>query len=181
MLYVFGVNKVGVVLGDLFFLDFPRFKTRSAAEHGVRLEVRLLERLELRGSIYSSPPIEVGLPVWRADLLQRVSSPPHSFDMTHHHPLPDGWDFRSDRVYEPEMQKDPLEFVAGQLRDIRFLIERAGYDPAIVTDPELEELREIVPDIIAATRRLLDKIANGDLAAEPADIREDALIRVGWL
>src|ERR1700734_1519188 len=65
MLYAFGFDRVGVLVSDMYIvLPDPR-PGHEGAERGVRLEVRLLERGDLKGSIYSARPIEVGPPVWR--------------------------------------------------------------------------------------------------------------------
>ena len=42
MLYAFGFERVGVVVGDLYFLDPRPGKGQEGAEHGVRLELRVL-------------------------------------------------------------------------------------------------------------------------------------------
>lgn len=76
MLYVFGFTRTGVVISDLFFIDPQPGRGQEGAEHGVRLEVRLLERGQLPGSIYSAQPIRIGRPVWRADLLESVAGRP---------------------------------------------------------------------------------------------------------
>ena len=50
MLYAFGFDRVGVVVGDLYF-DNPRAaRGQEGAEHGVRLELRMLDRGALKGS-----------------------------------------------------------------------------------------------------------------------------------
>jgi len=87
MLYAFGFERVGVVVGDLYFVDPRPAKGQEGAEHGVRVELRVLERGALNGSIYSAQPIEVGRPIWRADLLESVAGRPGSFDRTHYHPV----------------------------------------------------------------------------------------------
>ncbi len=76
MFYVFGFERVGVVMGDLYFVDPDPLPGQEGAERGVRLEVRLVEPGELKGSIYSARPIMVDRPVWRADLLEAVAGPP---------------------------------------------------------------------------------------------------------
>ena len=91
MLYAFGFERVGVVVGDLYFVDPQPHKGQKGAEHGVRLELRVLERGALKGSIYSAQPIEVGQPIWRVDLLESVEGRPGSFDRTHYHPVFSGW------------------------------------------------------------------------------------------
>ena len=53
MLYAFGFERVGVVAGDLYFVDPRLAKGQEGAEHGVRVELRVLERGPLQGSIYS--------------------------------------------------------------------------------------------------------------------------------
>ena len=69
MLYVFGFERTGVAVGDLYFVDPNPPPGQEGAERGVRLEVRLLEHGPLPGSPYSARPITVARPVWRADLL----------------------------------------------------------------------------------------------------------------
>ena len=49
MLQVFGFDRIGVVLGDLYFIDPKPRKGQESPEHGVRLEVRMLEPEELTG------------------------------------------------------------------------------------------------------------------------------------
>ena len=92
MLYTFGFERVGVLAGDLYFVDPHQRKGQEGAEHGVRVELRVLARGPLRGSIYSAQPIEIGQPIWRADLLESVAGRPGSFDRTHYHPVFSGWD-----------------------------------------------------------------------------------------
>src|SRR5262249_40422250 len=85
MLYAWGFERVAVVAGDLYFLDPDPSPGQEGAERGVRLEVRLLERPPLTGSIYAAQPIVIDRPVWRADLLESVDGPAGSHDRTHHH------------------------------------------------------------------------------------------------
>ncbi len=60
MLYAFGFERVGVLCSDMYVLIPDPLPGQEGAERGVRLEVRLLERGELRGNMFSSRPIEVG-------------------------------------------------------------------------------------------------------------------------
>ena len=49
VLYMFGFERIGVLVSDLFFVDPAPGAGQEGAERGVRLEVRMLEREPLRG------------------------------------------------------------------------------------------------------------------------------------
>jgi hypothetical protein len=145
----------------------------------VRLEGRFLERHDLPGSIYSAQPITVGLPIWRADLLESVEGPPATFDRTHHHPAFREWEPGS-RVFDEAMTADPVEFVGARLRDIAGLCEGAGIDPTLVSERDADELRRAVPDIVATIRRMLDDVYAGRLA-QPPSAEPLTSARASWL
>src|SRR5580700_9557276 len=75
VLYAFGFERVGVVVGDLYFVDPNPGEGQEGPEHGVRLELRVLGRGELKGTIYSAQPIEVGQPIWRAYVKELSADP----------------------------------------------------------------------------------------------------------
>jgi hypothetical protein len=179
MLQLFGFERIGVVVGDLYFVDPDPKPGQEGAERGVRLELRFLDRHDLPGSIYSAQPITVGLPIWRADLLESVEGPFGSFDRTHHHPAFREWE-PGHRVFDESMSAEPIEYVGARLRDIAGLCEGAGIDPALVPDADADELRRAVPDIVATVRRLLADIAAGQLA-QPPSTEPLASARAGWL
>ena len=168
VLYVFGFERVGVVVGDLYFVDPNPMKGQEGAEHGVRLELRVLGRGELKGSVYSAQPIEVGSPVWRADLLESVAGRPGSFDRTHHHPAFTGWN-PGRRVFVNDLSADPLGWLAGQLADLDALLEAARFPPGTAGPEDARDLREAAPEIVDATRRLLDRVRSGELGNPPRD------------
>jgi len=126
MLQAFVFERVGVVVGDLYFLDPQPAKGQEGPEHGVRLELRVIDRGELKGSIYSATPIEVGLPIWRVDLLESVEGKPGSYNRTHHHPafFPGSWDPQP-RKFLRELSGDPLGWLGEQLADLPGILERA--------------------------------------------------------
>ena len=72
MLQAFVFEKIGVVVGDIYFLDPNPHPGQEGPEHGVRLELRAFDRGELKSSIYSAVPIAAGKPIWRVDLLESV-------------------------------------------------------------------------------------------------------------
>jgi hypothetical protein len=188
MLYAFGFERVGVVLGDLYFVDPNPSKGQEGAEHGVRLELRVLERGDLNGTIYSATPIAVGLPIWRVDLLESVEGKPGSFDRTHHHPLFRDWDPTS-RVFVRELSSDPLGWLAGKLADLDGVLADAGFPAGTAGADDATDLRAAAPEIVDATRRLLAKVRDGELgiapAAEPVTVPAaeagPLLVRAGWL
>lgn len=178
MLYVFGFERVGVVVGDLYFVNPAPAAGQEGAERGVRLEVRLLERGDPGGGIYSAWPIVVERPVWRADLLETVDGPPGSFDRTHHHPEFQGWDPGS-RHFDEALSADPLGWVGARLGELDHLLAGAGVAAGEVPEADATALREAVPEILDAVGRLLERVRAGELARSPEGTLASA--RVGWL
>ena len=179
MLQAFVFERVGVVVGDLYFLDPNPHKGQEGAEHGVRLELRVFDRGDLKGTIYSAMPIEVGRPIWRVDLLEAVDGRPGSFNRTHHHPKFNGWD-PTGREFLRELSSDPLGWLAAQLADLPAVLERAGVAPEVADPSDAASLRDIAPAIVGVTSMMLDKVHAGELGLPPADDAVDS-IRNGWL
>ena len=179
MLQAFVFERVGVVVGDLYFLDPNPHPGQEGAEHGVRLELRVFDRGDLKGTIYSAMPIEVGRPIWRVDLLEAVDGKPGSFNRTHHHPKFNGWD-PTDRQFLRELSSDPLGWLAAQLADLPAVLERAGVPPEVADPSDAASLRDIAPAIVGVTSMMLDKVRAGELGLPPADDAVDS-IRNGWL
>src|ERR1700751_3910718 len=125
MLQAFVFEKVGVVVGDLYFLDPNPHPGQEGPEHGVRLELRVIDRGELKGSIYSAVPIAAGRPIWRVDLLESVDDKPGSFNRTPPRPKSSAsWDPAS-RVFLRELSQDPLGWLGAQLADLPGILDRA--------------------------------------------------------
>ncbi len=102
--YAWGFERVSVVAGDLYFVDPEPSPGQEGAERGVRVEVRMLERPPLTGTIYAFQPIVIDRPVWRADLLESVTGRRGSYDRTHHHPRVRGWE-PGGRQYDPGLTR----------------------------------------------------------------------------
>jgi hypothetical protein len=190
MLYAFAFERVGVLVGDLYFVDPQPPRGQEGAERGVRIELRVLGRGALKGSIYSAQPIEIAQPIWRADLLESVAGRPGSFDRTHHHPVFSGWD-PSRRVFVSELSADPLGWLGEKLTDLDGLLAPAGFPPDTAGPEDAEQLRATAPEIVDVTRRLLDRVRAGELGNPPRDETapwvaaasdgEPVSIRAGWL
>jgi len=174
MLYIFGFDRLGVVAGDLYFVNPDPLEGQEGPEQGVRLELRLLERGALRGSVYSARPIAIERPIWRADLLESVANP-GTLDRAHHHPRFRGWE-PGPRHFVDEMDADPPAWVLARLSDLDALLVDAGVAVDELGPDDGRQLRSALPEITTALHRLLDGVQRGELARPSAD---DA--RVSWL
>ena len=179
MLYAFGFERIGVVVSDLYFVNPRPAKGQEGAARGVRLELRALERQPLKGSIYSAQPIVVDQPLWRVDLLEAVDSRPGSLDRAHHHPAFAGWE-PGERHFVPELTAAPLEWLADRLSDLDAVLAQARVPPGTAGPGDAAALRQTVPEIVDVLRRLLARVAAGELG-RPTEDRELVSARVGWL
>ncbi len=179
MLYAFGFDRLGVVVGDLFFADPDPLPGQESPERGVRLEIRVVERGALRGGIYSAQPIAIEQPIWRCDLLESADGPAGSFDRTHHHPRFTEWE-PGPRVFVDALSADPLGWLRARLDEPDGLLAEAGVDPATLGPNDLADLRAAAPEIVAATASLLARVHAGELGRPAADQPLDDH-RAGWL
>ncbi|RCH65604.1 hypothetical protein DT019_26145 [Streptomyces sp. SDr-06] len=182
MLYAFGFERVGVVVGDLYFVDPDPLPGQATPEHGVRLELRTFESGELTGSIYAARPISIGRPLWRVDLLQDVNAAPNALDRAHHHPGFTGWD-PGPRVFVEELSRDPLSWLTRQLTDVSGLLKESGISPAEVPAADVRALRDAAPEIANTVRGLLKRVWSGELGRPPGAAGSDAAtsVRASWL
>lgn len=180
MLYAWGFERVGVVAGDLYFVDPDPAPGQEGPEHGVRLEVRLLERPPLTGSVYAAQPIVIDRPVWRADLLETTDGDPGSHDRTHHHPRFRGWE-PGRRQYDEAMTADPLAWLGQQLADLPGLLSGAELPADSAGPGDAAEMAATAPRIVDAVRDLLARVRAGELARPPVAAAGAEGVRAGWL
>jgi hypothetical protein len=174
----FGFEALGVVVGDIYFVDPAPNAGQETPERGVRLELRLVDRAEPQGSIYAGVPIAFTRPVWQVDLFGSTESPPGTLDRAHHHPCFYGWE-PGRRHFVDELSGDPLSWLADQLADPAAVLARAGVDADEFTKADETGLAAAAPEIVAAVKRMLDGVRNGELAPAPAE--PVAAARTGWL
>jgi hypothetical protein len=168
MFYAWGFERVGVVAGDLYFLDPDPSPGQEGAERGVRLEVRLLERPPLTGSIYAAQPIVIDRPVWRADLFESVDGPAGSHDRTHHHPRFRGWEPGA-RQFEASLSGDPIGWLTDRLANLAGLLAGAELDSSEVGPGDARQLAEAAPEIASIVAGLLSRVRAGELGRPPDD------------
>ena len=178
MLYAFAFDRIGVVASDLYFVDPTPGSGQEGPEQGVRVELRMVERPPLHGSIYSAQPIAVERPIWRVDLLESVEYP-GTLDRAHHHPrFVNGWE-PGQRHFVEELTADPIGWLSKRLTDLDGVLDDAGVARDEVGPTDVEDVRRAAPEIVDAVRRLLDGVQRGDLARPPDENVERA--RLSWL
>jgi hypothetical protein len=177
MLWSIAFDDLGVVVGDIYFVDPNPGEGQEGAERGVRLELRRFDRDPLKGSIYSAVPVRVDRPLWRVDLLESVSSAPGSLDRAHHHPRFTGWE-PGRRVFVEELSADPVRWLRTKLADPTVVLTEAGEDPSD-HPADVAALQEAAPLIADTVEHLLAEVAAGRAGTAP-DVVGDA-VRASWL
>ena len=177
MLWSLAFERVGVVIGDLYFVDPSIDQGEAGAERGVRFELRFFEREPLRGSVYSAVPIRADRPIWRVDLLETAESEPGSLNRAHHHPRFDGWD-PSSRAFVPELSEAPVRWVRERLDDIDAVLDEAGVADE-VDDLDRAAIQRAAPTITAQLEWMLAEVAEGRAGRPPAE--QGGFVRAGWL
>ncbi|BBF99634.1 MULTISPECIES: hypothetical protein [Pseudonocardia] len=122
----------------------------ATMEHGARVELRLLDPQQHRGTESASQRTVVDTTFWRADLFDRLDRP-GEWAAAHYHPSFDGVE-PSDRAWSPELTADPWGWLSDQLHHIEDRLRDAGLDPGIVRY-DADDLRSVVPRIVACARQ----------------------------
>ncbi len=178
MLQVFGFERIGVLVGDLYFVNPRPEPGQEGPEQGVRLELRVLDRGELPGSIYSAQAVGIGRPLWRVDLLESVDRP-GSLDRAHHHPRFDGWE-PGPRCFGAELSADPRGWLADRLAALAAVLHAAGARPDDAGPGDTAGVAGAAPDILRSVDRLLVMARTADRSAVPPPAAGTA-VRTGWL
>ena len=179
MLWTLAFDSVGVVMSDLYFVDPTLDQGEADAERGVRLELRVFERDELKGSVYSAVPIRIDRPIWRVDMLETADSTPGSLNRAHHHPRFHGWD-PGRRVFVEELSADPLGWVKGRFAAIEEVLHEAQPPEDVHVGPaDLESLRNAAPVVVAQLEHMLGEVAAGRAGLAPQAHGE--WVRESWL
>jgi len=109
-----------------------------------------------------------------------VDGPPGSLNRAHHHPRFRDWEPGS-RNFDPDMTADPVQWVGDQLADLDGLLERAGVRGDGATAADAKAVRDRLPEITDAVRRLLQGVKNGELGLPPGGGDDPESVRASWL
>ena len=179
MLWTLAFDSVGVVMSDLYFVDPTLDQGESDAERGVRLELRVFERDELKGGVYSAVPIRVDRPLWRVDMLETADSTPGSLNRAHHHARFDGWD-PGPRVFVEELSANPLGWIKGRFAAIEEVLQEAQLPRDVhVSSADVEALRTAGPVVVAQLEHMLAEVAAGRAGLAPDEHGD--FVRESWL
>jgi hypothetical protein len=174
MLYLYGFEEICVMASEVFFVDpAPAVDGQEGPEAGVRVEIRKLERLPLRASIYSAQPMAADTPLLRFDLLESFPDGLGTRDRVHWHPDFDGWD-PSWRKFDPELSADPLGWLRKSLGDLDRLLDSPGHPDAAAVAARSDE-------IVTSVGRLWDQVRAGDFNPPDDGWTAEPAFRRGWL
>ena len=179
MLWTLAFDRVGVVMSDLYFVDPNLDQGESGAERGVRFELRVFERDELKGSVYSAVPIRIDRPIWRVDLLETADSTPGSLNRAHHHPRFRDWD-PGRRVFDEALSSDPLGWVGKRFAEIEGVLDEAGV-AADVTPDDVASLRAGGAAVVTQLEFMLGEVADGRAGLAPPTDESGGIGRQSWL
>ena len=130
----------------------------DAVDGGARVEVRRVERVvgehDRPGAAgFAVRPVADG-GLFRADLFMILSEPGQP--CFHFHPQFEDGDV-GERFFDDELTADPRGWIAAQLDDFAWLLERAGAGD-LVAKVDLDEHRRAVPLILAAIDSCLARL-----------------------
>jgi hypothetical protein len=153
MRHAFVFEKIAVLVG-------PWREPMEPPERGARVEVRLIADEPRRGSRYAAERVVIDQPLFRADLFDQMDAPPGNLHSAHFHPHFDGIE-PCDREWKDEIKSDPTGWLAGELGDLRGLLERsgvAGANSEFDADADADALRQAIPAITAAVEAAWDRV-----------------------
>jgi len=152
MQQAFVFEKVAVLVG-------PWHEPMTPPQRGARVEVRLLADEPRRGTRSAAQRMVIDQPVFRADLFDQVDDPPGNLRSAHFHPRFDGVE-PCERHWSDALRADPTGWLAGQLGDLRRLLESSGVDVAGAPwlDVDATALRDALPAIVAAVEATWDDV-----------------------
>lgn len=146
MLHAFVYNELAILVRHWFEVSMQD----SHLEHGVRLELRLMEPQPHRGTESAAQRIVADQPVWRADLFDRVDGTPGAFEAAHFHPSFAGVE-PCKRNWADVIKATPWDWLHDQLADVTAVVAAGGVSlPDLAADAE--QVRADAPAIVAVAQ-----------------------------
>jgi hypothetical protein len=90
-------------------------------------------------------------------------------------------------VFVRELSADPLTWLGNRLADLDGLLAEAQFPADTAGPDDASDLRRCAPEIVDATRRLLERVRAGELGSPPTPDQpvavdgQPVLVRSGWL
>jgi hypothetical protein len=112
----------------------------SGDENGARIQIRRVQVGEDSGT-------HLGEPIWRGDLFKLTDGPKDNWDRAHYHPRFEGM-AAGDRLFDPQLTKDPINWALAQLGDLRSLATRAAAPDLAAAAGDLQPQVDAVRDEI---------------------------------
>jgi len=107
---ILALSRCAVITRHWFEIDLDD----SSMEHGARIELRELVPQPHRGSESASQVITADLPLWRADLFDRITDRPGSYGVAHFHPAFSGNE-PSARAWDAVLTARPWDWLRDQV------------------------------------------------------------------
>ena len=97
-------------------------------------------------------------PIWRGDLFTLATGKRGNWDRAHYHPRFEGIE-PSDRAWDPELTKSPLDWLRRQLGDDLDRILREAGAPQLAGGDDARLVRQVLPRISAAVEECLAPVS----------------------
>lgn len=141
MRYILALSRSAFVIRHWFEIDLDD----ASMEHGARIELRELPDQPHRGTESAAQLITADRPLWRADLFDRLTDEPGSFDVAHYHPEFDGNE-PSARAWDAGLTADPWGWLGSQVASL-------GDGSWKVGSQDAEEIRGLADTVVATARQ----------------------------
>jgi hypothetical protein len=144
--HILALSRVAVIVRHWFEISLGD----ASMEHGARVELRELAAHPRRGSESAAQLVTADRPLWRADLFDRLSDAPGTFNAAHYHPRFAGVE-PCPRVWDARLTADPWRWLENQFADLG---AGDGNEPWRLDPADAGELRELSGSIAFRARQL---------------------------
>jgi hypothetical protein len=121
----------------------------ASMEHGCRVELREVARVDHRGSESAAQVVAADRPLWRADLFDRLGDEPGTFAAAHFHPYFEGNE-PCDRVWDDRLTADPWGWLREQVSGFG---SGSASQPAPLGPEDVADLHAMADEVVAVAQR----------------------------